>query len=540
MKAEDADNIIADYMGLIFRFALTKEYNIDKAEEVAARIVFDVYKSLLKVNSIEYIDSYIYTISCNVYAKFVEEEQKQKHLSEYIHTTSYVENDSEAQSHDTDHTRLRREILYLGKTHREIILMSYFEKMKLYEIAQKLNIPLRSVKWHLNNARNKLKEGMLMQFKDITEAKPIRFSGVGQEGTLGTNGENVDTYLGMRIAQNIAYSAYYEAKSITEIARDLCIPALYIENEIEKLVEYSYIDKIAGDKYLTNILIIEPSLRALEQKNQVYQKYAKFVCDLYIPLLFKAMEKRDVKSVYTPKNDLNFLMWSVVSFASKFKLTVNDKSTFLKKFHVKRKDGSENIAFAWLEQDFKWQELSYIQKLYDVLEDINSYSTEKKRSWQFNTYYDTRQAGWEDYVGIDYENLYDHITGKITKTSEHVEKYARLYEKCYLVSMIDKDYVNIVVAGKTENDFLNLLPEMPTKLKTISKELDKEMFEIDKTQFPKHMHEICQAWDTDVLTSTEVRTRVLEQLLNNGLLKPLTETQKASVNTIMFSDVLPK
>ncbi|MCL2064601.1 MAG: sigma-70 family RNA polymerase sigma factor [Candidatus Cloacimonetes bacterium] len=539
MKKEDADRIIAEYKETIFGFAFSKEFDIDKAEEVAACIVFDVYKSLLNVEKIEYIDSYIYKTSCNVYARFVEEEKKHKHLLENHQDIIFENSDNDTQSKEDVYNRLHAEIRYLGKIYRETINMYYFDKMKVYEIALKLNIPIGSVKYQLHNARKALKENMTMQFKDTCQATYVKFKGVGQHGTVGTNGEDVDTYLGKLLAQNIAYSAYYEAKTITEIARDLCVPAIFIENEIAVLEEYGYIDKLTGGKYLTNILIIEYSRRALEQKHKVYTKYAKYVCDLYVPLLIKAMENRDAKKIYTPKNDLNFLLWSIISFACKFKLTLNDKNNLLKKFHIKRKDGSINFAFAWIEENIKWQELSYVQKLYDSLEDINYFGGKAKRSWQFNTYYDNRKAGWEDYAGLDVENLHSHLTGKITKDPSHVEKYARLYEKCYLIGVNEKDYVNMVVTCSSDSDLLNTLPDMPVKLKNISKELDDELFEIDKTQFPEHMHNVCKVWNTDVLTSSEIRTRIIEQLLQNKTLKELTELQKMTVNTILFSDVVP-
>jgi len=114
-----------------------------------------------------------------------------------------------------------------------------------------------------------------------------------------------------------------------------------------------------------------------------------------------------------------------------------------------------------------------------------------------------------------------------------------LYEKCYLIGVNEKDYVNMVVTCSSDSDLLNTLPDMPVKLKNISKELDDELFEIDKTQFPEHMHNVCKVWNTDVLTSSEIRTRIIEQLLQNKTLKELTELQKMTVNTILFSDVVP-
>ena len=536
MKSEDADVIVVEYLSTIKEFAYSKEKNVDNAEELASRIVHEVYISLLKVDSIKNVKNYIFTISNNVYTKYINEDKKTKRLSDDLQTIINLNSDIESKSHTIDHSRLRNEISYLDKVQREVINMYFFKRMSINEIVDKIDIPKGRVKWLLYKAKNTLKENMLTPNKNN---KLIKFSGVGQEGTYGNNGEHIDTYFEKPLPQNIAYSAYYKPKSIQEIARDLCIPAARIEDIIKQLIENSYINKVGKDKYLTNFLIIESAVKSLIQKDIIYNKYAKYVCDLYIPLLFKAIKNIDNKIIYTPKNNFNFLMWSVISYACKFKLTLDDRSTFLKKFHVKRKDGSENFAFAWIEKDLDWQELGYIKKLFDVLEDINSYNPEQKKSWQFNTLYDTRKADLDDYIGVDFDNLYDHLSGKITNNPDYSEKYFRLHKKRYLVKTKKKDYVNIVIVSKTENEFLNILPNMPTKLKRISKELDKEMFELDKILLPEHMHDISQAWNTDILTSSEIRIRILEQLLKNGILKPLTINQKATVNTIMFSDLLP-
>ncbi|MCL2063610.1 MAG: hypothetical protein FWG98_04470 [Candidatus Cloacimonetes bacterium] len=540
MDRKTAEEVVINNIGTIYGFARSKEWDVDKIEEIAARIAFEVYVSLLRVESIQSIRSYIYKISCNVYSKFVDEEKKHELLLQNHQKQHKEDKNYDFYGLEKDYSRLRKEISYLGKIHREIITMYYFSKMGILDIAQKLNLSVGYIKKHLFDAREQLREGMTMQDIDINQAVAIKFKGVGQYGTDGVNGENIDTYFNKLIAQNIAYAAYYEAKTITEIARELCIPAIYIENELQTLVEFGYIDRVSGNKYLTNMMIIENSNRILEEKHEIYTKYAKIVCEKYVPKLFKVMEKFDPKTIYTPKNDLNFLMWSIVSYATKFKLTLHDKSSFLNKHKITRKDGSENIAFAWIDESLKWQELSYVKRLYDVLEDINSYNQNEKRHWQFNTYYDDRKTDWHDYSGLDYGFLYDHLTGKIVKTIEHADKYKRLYDKCFLVRVKDTDYINMILVKPSEKVLLDMLPEMTVRLKSISKKLDEEIFNVDKTQFPSHIHDLCRSWNTDVLASTEIRTRVLEQLLKKGMLEELTEAQKMTVNIVMFSDILPE
>jgi PTS system D-glucosamine-specific IIC component len=63
-----------------------------------------------------------------------------------------------------------------------------------------------------------------------------------------------------RLKQNIAWSCYYQAKTITDISKELEVPIAYIEGELRKLVEWGYIDQVDSSKnpkYLTNMYITD-------------------------------------------------------------------------------------------------------------------------------------------------------------------------------------------------------------------------------------------------------------------------------------------
>ena len=59
---------------------------------------------------------------------------------------------------DETEARLHKEIAYLSKLQRKIVIASYYEHKKQQEIANELGIPLGTVKWHLFEAK-RFKEG---------------------------------------------------------------------------------------------------------------------------------------------------------------------------------------------------------------------------------------------------------------------------------------------------------------------------------------------------------------------------------------------
>jgi len=538
------DSIVTEYMKKIFGFSLSKTMNTDKAEELASRITFDLYSSLLKIDEVNNIDGYVYQVSRNVYARFVGEEVKGRCVSLDADNLSYDYDFFVNFEKNQNYIRLRKEIAYLGKVQREIIVMHYFDKLKQNEIARRLDIPLGTVKWHLHDARNQLKEGVnKMRETGTLGMQPVKFSGMGHCGRPGTNGEDTSFYLSKLISQNIAYCAYHEPKTIAEIANELGVPSAFIEDEVYYLEDNGFMEKTAGGKYLTIVYITESSLftnEIMEQLHKIYNEYAKKVCDKYIPLVFESMKDFKIKNIYSPKNDFNFLMWSAVVFACGYKLrTVNDE-TDLSRYNIKRKDGGEYIALAFTDNSSEKGDLSFNNALYEACGDMNRCTRDKYPvdSWQLDTYYDSRKGGWQDNLTVDYEYLYEFITGKINKTHGHTDELKRLYDKGYIIDDGKNDYVNIAAVSSMQ-DFLTILPPIPEELIKEGEKLDAEIFKTIKMTYPEHMQKLCRVRCTNSLSGIEIRTRVLEQLAASGILKPLTEEQKQSVNTIMFCNVLP-
>ena len=123
MEKKEVDSIVERYFKKVFGYALTKTKDLDSAEELASLIIYDVYKSLLKKDKCENIDGYVYRVASNVYARFVKGEVKEqlrimKGLVMPNERFIGTKHDSEE-----DHERLRKEITYLCKIQREIIVM---------------------------------------------------------------------------------------------------------------------------------------------------------------------------------------------------------------------------------------------------------------------------------------------------------------------------------------------------------------------------------------------------------------------------------
>ena len=146
MNKEFADKMIEQFQTKFFGFAISKCRDLDEAEELASRITCEAYVTLRNMDEIYNWEGYLYKIASNVYAKYVKEQKKNqnKDIDELEIRDTY---DFEADvSHKEKLELIKKEIAWLGKRHREIVILHYYHNKKLSEIAEQLGIPEGTVK----------------------------------------------------------------------------------------------------------------------------------------------------------------------------------------------------------------------------------------------------------------------------------------------------------------------------------------------------------------------------------------------------------
>lgn len=537
MEKSRADKIITEYYKKLYGFALSKMTDINRAEELASRITLEVYSSLLKADEIANVNGYIYRIACNVFVRYIAERKESAHLAiDSVFLPDSVDFEKNLIA-DEEAKNLRREIAYLSETQRKVVVMHYYDNLKLGEIAEKLSIPLGTVKWHLYEAKNSLKEGIEMKRAPGTLGiNPVKFINMGHSGNAGSKGDTSD-FLHNSLTQNIAYAAYYSPKTVNEIGEELGVSPIFIEDEVRTLEEYGFMDRLSGGKYRTNIYITETSDEIDRKKQLLNEEYAKILCEEYIPAVFDAVKNLDTSKIYIPDNDLNLLLWSAVILAVGKKSMDIEMWRELDKYSVKRKDGGDFVAFAEVEPDFDMSRNNKYRFCGDMTRTNERYSTV---AWQVDTYYDSRMGGWRDSLSSDFDSLYEHISGRIQKDDVSLEKYQRLYEKGYITKDGGKDKVTMIVTTYGGDELMNLIPDPDEKLVKKLGKYCKEYYELTKDCVADHMRNLHKIHCNAKWTSGRMRMTVIEQLLKSGVLTLPTEEQKAALTTMLFCDVLPE
>ncbi|MBQ8392994.1 MAG: sigma-70 family RNA polymerase sigma factor [Clostridia bacterium] len=536
MEKQKADKIITEYLKKIYGFAMKKSFSYHEAEDLCYDIIDEVYSSLLKSDEIENIEGYIWRISEHTYAKYVARKKKLLGVSlDNVVLPHYDEYFFENNNDETD--LLRREIAFLSSVRRRIIFLFYYENKTISEISREISIPEGTVKWHLNKAKFDLKEGLKMERKiGNLGLNPIIALDMGHSGRPGNNG-GPEAYIGDKLNLNLVYSVYHTPKTKDEIAEELGVTPVYIEDNIKRLEENGFLVKKDG-KYTTYVKFgkTKYSKEMSEKKSKIQLEIAELLAKEYAPLVIEAV--KEVKDVYIPGGNRELLYALAILNGIAEKCGISIKKDY-SKYDIKTTDGGDYIAYVDLKKEC--EDPDYVPTLTlpsywacgSMTRDSDKYPI---YSWSIDSRYSSRKGGWQNNYTSDYEYLYEAMTGLIVENSATDDKFNRLRERKFLT---EDGSVNILMVKGEANAFFDKIPCLSENLKEKYARLALEFAMMEAKYYPPQMQDLVVGWEAGNFIGTKVALMVMDILYSNGTFAPLTENEKVTANLIMFTDKLP-
>ena len=541
MEKSKVDVIITEYLQKIYSFAYKKSFSHGEAEELAAEMTEQVYRSLLSQNEVVNLEGYIWRICEHTYAKYVSSVKKHEgvsidEMSDIPYYEAFIDDDNSEEIN-----RLRREIAFLSSQRREIVFCFYYNDEPIKSIASRLHIPEGTVKWHLNKARNELKEGFTMERK-IGELglNPVEATNFGHSGCPGTNG-GPEFYLKDRLNLNIVYSVYFESKNMKEIAEELGVTPIFIEDKIKFLEDNGYLIRTKGGRFSTRVLFHPRRFSKEREDNALLKKHeaAEILVKEYVPLVRKAVS--DIKDVYIPGGNRELLEAAAIFYGISNNCSI-DNDAFnrdLSKYQISTLDGGKYIATVNLkcesiDPDYQMKMNRKYWSSGTMWRSSDKYPS--VTSWAIDSQLDAREGSWQNNLNTDYEYLYELMTGRLFDRTANAEKINRLKERKFID---DNDDVQIMICKGDDSDFFDRIPKLDQKLKELFAEYALENAIQEAKEYPPQMQDLIVSSSGGFIGNI-VAVMALEMLYENGESKPLTPQERIAANLIMFSDVLPE
>lgn len=538
MNKQTADRLITEYLPKLYGFAVKKAYSYAEAEELCADIVAEVYTSLRKADEIANVEGYIWRISEHAYAKFVSRKKHHEGISIDGVVLPYYDDDTRLETEE-EMKILRREIAFLAQKRRQIVFWFYYENRSVADIARALGMPEGTVKWHLNKARLDLKEGFSMKRQVGTLGlSPYTAVDFGHSGNPGKNSAPED-YLNDKLNLNIVYSVYFEPKNTVEIAEELGVTPVFLEDKIALLEENGFLVRRKDDRFTTYVRFY-PTTYSLEQQSRilsVQKEVAQILVKEYVPLVRDAF--KDVTNVYIPSGNRELFEAVVIFWAINRKCGLPFEKD-LSPYYIKNTDGGEYIACVYSKQTCTDPE--YVPPVQfpsyavcgEMTRQSGRYPSVHAIAW--DSRFCSRRGNWKNNLCFDYECIYEWMSGLLDDSPANADKVARLREQRYI---IEDGKVNIMVVNDTLASLAERLPALDEAVKKQFYDFALEQAMLEAKSYPPQMQDLVVADAVRGFIGRIVGMMVLDILYENGTFQPLSEQDKVSANLLMFCDRLP-
>lgn len=520
-----------EFLNKLYGFSYERCNSSHEADDLCSEIILSILKSIRKGTVIHNFYAFAWAVAYRTYADFCE--KRKTYNNRTVSTTfsddilgiqadpfdEYLDQQADA----THLTKIKRDIAFLSKSYRDVMVMYYLDDMKIVDIAICLNISETAVKQRLFSARNTIKKEVEKVDSNHITLQPIKMHFLGTGNPVGNDPRIKAT---RTLSQNIVYLCKNTARSAKEISELLHIPMLYVEEELEIQVKgenghYGLLRKLDNNKYISNFILLD--LEEFEKSSSVFKQQAELLTariniyleknkDLILNFPFLNHQK-------DMQNDIHFITWSLISrmiWSYEHEVLQIVKDKYLPDIQLLKRDFS-TIGIAYPNnQNMK---IGFFGCDGIMSYDICGYP----KVSCCNIYGDriTKHFGCGHNISNDPALLMtvNSINGIAIDTLSEDDKEiaAKAMENNYLIKNNGMLYPKILVLdSKNENDFYNLSYEFSEETNDLAETAANQIVELIKKLIPKHL---MNEYDQLILQSTcGLLNDVIEQCIHNGIL----------------------
>ena len=307
---------LLQYSDMLFRTAITKTHNEYEAEELVQMTYLCALVDIANNKHINYPKAYLISVLNNQFYMMLRKKYKISTVSfEEIPIDIADENDDFAKISETDDAKnIRQSLAFLVNIYREVMVRYYMQNQSVNQISKALQIPKGTILSRLDMGRQKIRKGVDKMENYTKNSYQPEILTLGMNGRTGMNNEPFSCINGS-LDQNLLIMAYEKPLTIQELTDGLGVPAAFIEEIVQKLVDSQLMAKI-GTKVYTNFLItsLQDNLDGLE----ICKKYADETFDAAQTVFADAVsDYRKIKGLST-FTDTQLYILAVLSIENSF------------------------------------------------------------------------------------------------------------------------------------------------------------------------------------------------------------------------------
>ena len=306
-----------DLLNKLFGFCYARTNDSHEAEDLCSDIALALVKAAGSDGDIENAYAFIWQVARNVYADFT---AKRKRKSEIMFegdpedVLPYVAKEDDDGDSELLGSVLKR-IAFLTKEYREAMVMFYFDGLSTSQIAKKQGTSEANVRQRLFKAREKIRnEVNEMSNNNIYSTGANNIKSVIWGTGNPSWGDPRDGFIRI-LSQNIVWICRRKPVSASEIAEEINVPTVFVEDELEILSKgangkYGLLRRLDNGKYVINFILLDKD--EMESVSAVYTKHLPEICDAVAGYISSHKSEYLSFPYLNKKVDLNLILWQQI------------------------------------------------------------------------------------------------------------------------------------------------------------------------------------------------------------------------------------
>ncbi|OGO90551.1 MAG: hypothetical protein A2Y17_01630 [Clostridiales bacterium GWF2_38_85] len=290
---------LTEYVDKLYSVAVSKAQDSFVAEDITQEALLAALIGLSRGQKPDNLWAWLVRILSNKYCDYLRDKYNKPQIS-FDDYQFDIADDNDFYANDEYTGQLeavRRELGFLAKTHREVMVRFYMHGHSIEKIAKDLSIPLGTVKSRLNTGRKHIRERvneMENYTKQSYEPDILRMSCSGGVGLNDEPFSLVDEK--DKLTQNVLILAYEKPVTETELAKSLGVPVVFIEPIVEKMIDGELMKRTESGKIYTDFIIYTEKDRKTTFSKQLETVDKNF--DLFWVEIEKALSELREKEYY--------------------------------------------------------------------------------------------------------------------------------------------------------------------------------------------------------------------------------------------------
>lgn len=285
-KQELLKYLDGDLLDKLFGFCYVRTNDSYEAQELCSDIIFALVKAANTDGEIISLYSFIWRVARNVYADFSSNRRKYAETfydGDADDVLQYVPGKEQEDNSGELLRKVYRRIAFLTKAYREVMIMYYIDGLSTAEIAKQQNTSDGAVRQRLFSARQKIKsevEEMAETYDRPLSLDKINYVIWGTGNPCWGDPRDVCSRL---FSKHIVWLCHKKPMSASEIAEELNVPTVYVEEELEILTKgengkYGLLRQMDSGKYAINFILLDKDV--IEKAHSLYVEQIPKICGI--------------------------------------------------------------------------------------------------------------------------------------------------------------------------------------------------------------------------------------------------------------------